>query len=181
MEDLEILARLREQRQEGLDGLMDRYGGLIWYIVRGILADSREQEECVSDIQLKLWQEAERFDSERGTLSTWLTAIARNTALNRLKALQRREGRRTELDETLADPAEGPEEALLRRERAERLRRAMEKLSATDRTLFYRKYYYLQSTAQIAAELGVTERTVEGRLYRLRKRLKERLGGEFDG
>ena len=35
--------------------------------------------------------------------------------------------------------------------------------------LFYRKYYYLQPTAQIAAELGMTERAVEGRLYRLKK------------
>ena len=41
--------------------------------------------------------------------------------------------------------------------------------------MFYRKYYYCQSTAQIAAELGLTERGVEGRLYRLR----QKLGGDF--
>ena len=50
-----------------------------------------------------------------------------------------------------------------------------------DRNLFYRKYYYLQSTAQMAAELGLTERGVEGRLHRLRKRLRKELGGELDG
>lgn len=49
-----------------------------------------------------------------------------------------------------------------------------------DRALFYRKYYYLQSTAQIAAELGMTERAVEGRLYRLKKRLRTMLGGDGD-
>ncbi|MFR0796033.1 MAG: sigma factor-like helix-turn-helix DNA-binding protein [Oscillospiraceae bacterium] len=46
--------------------------------------------------------------------------------------------------------------------------------------MFYRKYYYLQSTAQIAAELGMTERAVEGRLYRLKKRLRTMLGGDGD-
>lgn len=49
---------------------------------------------------------------------------------------------------------------------------------ARDRALLYRKYYYLQSTAQIAAELGMTARAVEGRLYRLKKQLRRMLGGE---
>lgn len=44
--------------------------------------------------------------------------------------------------------------------------------------LFYRKYYYLQSIAQIASELGMTERAVEGKLYRLKKQLRKMLGGE---
>ena len=47
-----------------------------------------------------------------------------------------------------------------------------------DRALFYRKYYYYQSTAQMAAGLGLTERAVEGRLYRIRKRLQKELGGD---
>ena len=57
-------------------------------------------------------------------------------------------------------------------------REALDKLSAWDRALFYRKYYYLQSTARIAAELGTTERAVEGKLYRIRKRLQTLLGGD---
>jgi len=44
--------------------------------------------------------------------------------------------------------------------------------------LFYRKYYYLQPTAQIASEMGMTERAVEGKLYRLKKQLRKMLGGE---
>ena len=52
-------------------------------------------------------------------------------------------------------------------------------LSVYERELFYRKYYYCQSTAQIAAELGITERAAEGRLYRLRQRLRNLLGGDL--
>ena len=57
---------------------------------------------------------------------------------------------------------------------------ALARLGQNDRALFYRKYYYLQPTAQIAAELGMTERAVEGRLYRLKKRLRTMLGGDGD-
>ena len=67
---------------------------------------------------------------------------------------------------------------MLRRERAEALRRALNTLKAADLRLFYRKYYYLQPTDRIAAELGTTPRAVEGRLYRIRKRLQEQLGGD---
>lgn len=65
---------------------------------------------------------------------------------------------------------------MLQKERIQRLQEALDKLSARDRALFYRKYYYLQSTARIAAELGTTERAVEGKLYRIRKRLQSLLG-----
>ena len=58
------------------------------------------------------------------------------------------------------------------------LERALTALPQRDRLLFYRKYYYRQSTAQIAAELGTTERAVEGRLYRIKKALRKALGGD---
>lgn len=65
-------------------------------------------------------------------------------------------------------------------QRSAALHNALARLGQNDRALFYRKYYYLQSTAQIAAELGMTERAVEGRLYRLKKRLRTMLGGDGD-
>lgn len=65
-------------------------------------------------------------------------------------------------------------------QRSAALHDALARLGQNDRALFYRKYYYLQSTAQIAAELGMTERAVEGRLYRLKKRLRTMLGGDGD-
>lgn len=108
-----------------------------------------------------------------GPLPPGLTAIARNMALNHA----RREGLRAseELSHQAADPGPSPEEAVLRRERQETLRRALEALDQRDRLLFYRKYYYCQSTAQIARELGLTERAVEGRLYRIKARLRQRM------
>jgi RNA polymerase sigma-70 factor (ECF subfamily) len=71
-----------------------------------------------------------------------------------------------------------PEEEVLKKERQEVLVSALEMLSPKEKLMFYRKYYYLQSTAQIASELGTTERAVEGRLYRIKKQLRKILGGE---
>ena len=53
-----------------------------------------------------------------------------------------------------------------------------DRAAAAGPAALYRKYYYRQSTAQIAAELGTTERAVEGRLYRIKKALRKALGGD---
>ena len=66
------------------------------------------------------------------------------------------------------------EDEVLRRERQAKLRAAIAGLPVYERELFYRKYYYCQSTAQMAAE-----RAVEGRLYRLRQTLRQQLGGDL--
>ena len=66
----------------------------------------------------------------------------------------------------------------MHQERQTALQAALGQLSAGERLLFYRKYYYLPSTAQIALELGLTERAVEGRLYRLKRQLRKLPGGD---
>lgn len=54
-------------------------------------------------------------------------------------------------------------------------------MSGKEMTLFYRKYYYMQSTAQIAREMGMTSRAVEGKLYRIKQKLRRQMGGwEYD-
>lgn len=116
---------------------------------------------------------------ERGSWSAWLTAVTRNTALNFQRSAARHGDTQT-LPEDAPSPEASPEEALIQAERRAALHDALARLGQNDRALFYRKYYYLQSTAQIAAELGMTERAVEGRLYRLKKRLRTMLGGDGD-
>lgn len=170
-----IIELIRSQKDEGLRLLQQQYSGLMHYIVGSILQNQNEIEECISDICIKVWHSIESYSPEKGKFSTWLTAISRNTALNYLK---RKAVEHDELKEETAGTS-SLEDDVLRRERAEELKRAVSALSFEEQHIFYRKYYYLQQTAQIAAELGTTERSVEGKLYRLRKKLQKKLGGDF--
>ena len=175
MKEQEILALLRERDERGADELLRRYTPLMRYIVSPILPDERDAEECVSEIAARVWEKIDSFDPARGSWTAWLTALARNTALNmaRKSAMPPEE-----LSEDIPSSNATPEEMLLRREREEALRKALGALPHGERVLFYRKYYYRQTTAQIARELGLTERAVEGRLYRLKKALRAQLGGD---
>ena len=165
------MERLRQGDREALEPLLAHYEGMLRYIVSGVLSDPHQQEDCLAEVRLKLWE-----NPERSSPATWLTVLCRNAAVDHLRSAQRHSAEA--LDEARPDPAPGPEEQLLRKERAERLEQALASLSRRDRALFYRKYYYLQPTARIAAELGLTPRAVEGRLYRIRKGLQNKLGGD---
>lgn len=172
--DERILELLSAGDQEGITLLQKKYGSMVRYIVRGILPDAQDAEECISDVYLRVWERFSSFDRARGSLAAWLTAVARNAAADRRRAAR-------PPDETWdgqAGTAPSPEDELLRRERTRQLKRAVDALGAAEQVLFYRKYYYLQSTAQIAAEMGLSERAVEGRLYRLRRRLQKAMGGD---
>ena len=82
-----------------------------------------------------------------------------------------------ELDENLVSKEGNPEAELIKKEDSELLKKAINSLSKSDKVLFYRKYYYSQPISQIASETGITERAVEGRLYRIKKKLRKQLGG----
>ena len=160
--------------------LLRRYGPLLRYVIAPILPNPQDQEDCLSETALRVWERSGQFDPARGSWTAWLTAVARNTALDHARRQARRHAV-GQVEEHMPSPEPTPEEAVLLRERQEAVRRALERLSGSDRALFYRKYYYRQSTAQIAAELGLSQRAVEGRLYRLKKRLRTLLGGEEHG
>ena len=181
MDERELVELLRKRDERGADELLHRYGPMLRYIIAPILSDSREREECLSDVVMRAWDRIGQFDPERGGFPAWLSAVARNTARNRLRAERSGSREMPEPDHAVADPSPGPEEVLLREEETLRLRKVIAGLGSMERELFYRKYYYLQPTAQMAAELGLTERAVEGRLRRLRGRLRKELGGERSG
>ena len=175
MHEQEVLALLRARDERGAEALLRHYAPLMRYIIAPIVPSAQDREECLSDAALRVWERIETYDPARGTWTAWLTALTRNAALNRARK-QGSSGEELSSELPSAEPT--PEERLLQQERRQALLSALGRLGQKERVLFYRKYYYRQSTAQIAAELGMTERAVEGRLYRIKKTLREQLGGD---
>lgn len=173
----EIIAWIRARDERGVEALLKHYGPLMRYIIAPILPNRQDQDDCLSEAAMRIWDKIEFYDPARGTWRAWLTALTRNAALNHARQNQWHSNPAALSAET-PSPEPTPEERVLQQEQTAALHQALQALSPKDRTLFYRKYYYLQTTAQIASELGMTERAVEGRIYRLKQRLRKALGGE---
>ena len=178
MSEQEIICLIREKNEQGAQELLQRYAPLMRYIIAPILPNALDLEECLSEAAMRVWEKIDTYDPERGKWNVWLTALTRNAAINKARKRQNEPDSGAFLQE-LPSTAPTPEETLLQQEQRAAVQQAIKKLPPQGRTLFYRKYYYLQSTAQIASELGMTQRAVEGKLYRLKKSLRDTLGGEW--
>lgn len=159
---------IRRRDEGGMDALLKFFAPLIRYVAEPIAGEA-EAEDCIQETALRVWERIEAFDERKGSFKAWLTAIARNAALDRARRRKREEA--GEADENIPDTAPTADELLIKKERRQALMNALESLHAWEKELFYRKYYYMQPIAQIAAELGMTERAVEGRLYRIKRKL----------
>lgn len=177
MKENEIINLILSRDEKGLQEFLRHYTPLIRYIISPILSDSADREECVSEIAMTVWDKISLFDRDKGSFTTWITAISRNTAINRKRKI--RPSISTEdISREIPSSQPNPEEIALQKEFSAALSDALRRLSEKELTLFYRKYWYMQSTAQIAAETGITERAVEGKLYRIKKKLRKALGGD---
>lgn len=85
MDERILMEKIAGGDEAALHALLRQYGPLIRYVLRPILTDERDREECYADISLKIWQTAGSFDGEKGTLKAWLAVLSRNAALNRAR------------------------------------------------------------------------------------------------
>ena len=175
-----IIEGMQNKNADSLTEFRLRYAPLIHYILKPILKDERDIEECFSDITVTVWNNIQFYSPDKGTFTTWLTAISRNAAFNKARKQNRINQNEEPIYETTPSPCISPEESAIKKEQQKLLQKAIGTLSRDNQNLFYRKYYYMQSTAQIAAELGLSERAVEGRLYRIKQLLRKELGGDKD-
>lgn len=173
MKDAEIVRLILAGDEKGISEFLNHYEPLIRYIIAPFMESPEDTEECLSDVTMRVWEKIGLYDAGRGSFKGWLTAVSRNTAINfAAKSTQSRYSE--EVDENASSDEDSPEEAFLRLEQRNHLRQVIKSLSPDDRILLYRRYYYMQPLSQIAAELGMSVRSVEGRLYRLKKKLEKR-------
>src|SRR5579883_2065528 len=88
--DEDLAARLQRREPQALADLYDRFGNMIYRLMLRMVHDTGTAEDLVQETFLRVWNRAGRFDTERGALGPWLVAIARNRALDFLRAQGRR-------------------------------------------------------------------------------------------
>ena len=151
----------------------------LYGVVVRILDDAAEAEDVLQDIYLTIWKRAGAFEPERGLSPiTWLVAIARNKAIDRLRATGRvRATRPLEEAGEIADGAPAPTEALERADEAVALARCMGQLdpkhAETVRTAFFEGVTYEALAVRIGAPVGTVKSWIRRSLQRLRSCLEE--------
>lgn len=177
--DRDIILLLKKKDQKAINLIQERYEKLIYYIANTVLA-GRESvvEECVNDVYLKIWVHGAGYDYRKANFKTYIKVITRNTALNHLRTIRHLEKyeqseEKEDIQEEYIDYHQNPEQRLIQKEEVKILEDLLNKLKSKDRELVLRRFYYLQSTKQIALAMKMTENAVDSKLSRLRKKIKE--------
>jgi len=183
LSDAELVQRIRAGEPQLFELVMRRYNARLYRTVRSLLRDEAEAEDAMQDAYVHAFTHLDAFRAE-ARLSTWLTRIALNEALMRL----RRRGRFLDLAAPLRDddeensamdeqgsPLPSPEQAAQTGELRVLLEGSVDALPPASRAAFVLRDVEGLSTAEAAECLGISEESVRTRLHRARALLREDL------
>jgi RNA polymerase sigma-70 factor (ECF subfamily) len=170
----------------------DAHAALLYGSVARLLSDREGAAEIVQETFMTLWQRAAQYRPEAGSLRTWLLRIARNRALDRLRAEARRprlvrapamfgpDGGPANDPDTFVETDDEPGASLERRWTQAVVRTAVADMPDDERRVLLMAYDEGLSQSQIAGRLALPVGTVKSRTRRAMGRLRETLGSVPD-
>ena len=162
--DEELVVAVAQGHPPALELIYQRHGGPIYALARRVLVDDSLAEEVVQEVFLKLWQEPERFDPQRGALRSFLYRQAHSRAVERIRAEEarrRREDRHDRENLRMPDDLETEAWQLIR---SELVKEAVAELSEGEREAITLAYFGGKSYREVATQLDVPEGTIKGRI-----------------
>jgi RNA polymerase sigma-70 factor (ECF subfamily) len=180
--EADLLARLRGGDEAAFAELVERYGGRLLAAVRRLLRNEEDARDAVQDAFLSAFKALASFNGD-AKLSTWLHRIAINAALMRLRSGRNR--RERSIDDLLPrfdedggwaqateQVAHSSEELIERRDTRAMVRRCIDQLPDTYRTILMLRDIEDLDTDEAAALLGITPNAAKIRLHRARQALR---------
>ena len=171
-----LLQRAGRGDEAAFAQLYDALAGLINATVRKVVRDPSQSDEVTQEVFIELWRLAPRFDESRGSVKSWSVTIAHRRAIDRVRSEQAsrdrldRESNKRVLDhDSVADEVETTFEQA-------RVRRALGRLTDTQREAVELAYYGGHTYREVAALLDVAEGTVKSRIRDGMIRLRDELG-----
>ncbi len=90
--EIQIIQLLQSGDRKAIELLYDRYADGLFGILLNMLKDEATAKDVLHECFIKVWKNAGRYDPGRARLFTWLVQIARNTAIDHLRAAKTRKG-----------------------------------------------------------------------------------------
>ena len=178
MNDERIIELFFERSEQAIKELDEKYGRTCHKVSYNILNNRQDAEECVNDAYLGTWNAIP--PAKPNPLLAFVCKIVRNISLKRYEkntAAKRNsyyDVAMEELEDCLAATTT-TEEEIAEHELTEIIESFLDLLSKENRVIFLRRYWFSDTYADIAKQVGMTEKNVSVRLTRIRKELREYL------
>jgi RNA polymerase sigma-70 factor (ECF subfamily) len=177
----ELLRQVARGDQQAFGRLYDSLSGVLYSVVLNILGDPRLAEDVLQDAFVQIWEKAWQFDTRLGTPLSWALTLARNKAIDHLRASQRRRRLIEQLTEEQGpDPffEASTDLQAAGRDEAAKLRRLVSDLPREQRQAIEMAFFAGLTQTEISATLNEPLGTIKARIRRGMLRLRESLDGE---
>jgi RNA polymerase sigma-70 factor (ECF subfamily) len=178
MDERRLIVSAQRGSVEAFNQLVQAYQELAFNVAYRVLGDDDAAADATQDAFLSAYKAIERFRG--GSFKAWILRIVTNSCYDQLRVKQRRPA--TSLDEILPegdhlglmrDPAELPEEHVLREEMGETIQKALQGLPTDQRVTVILSDIQGLEYREIAEVTGASLGTVKSRLSRGRARLRD--------
>lgn len=182
MDDNRIVDLYLRRDEAAIRETADKFGGRLRSLAYGIVDDRQTAEECENDTYLEAWNAIPPHEP-RSYLYAFLARITRHIALNRCRERSRlkRSAWICAFSAELEQCIPAPDDVACRMDDlalGEAINGFLGKLDEEKRNLFVRRYWYLDSIADISKRFALSESKVKTTLFRCRARLRKHLEQE---
>ena len=164
VDDKTLLVLLEEDPERGVPLLRAKYAEHLRFATAQRLDSPDDIQECVHDTLTDFYLQRDQFDGSKGSLCSYLIAIADPKPVRKY-----RENQRQWLAAKLSRLEAGE---LMNWEGTEALRQTMQQLPPLDRQVLELKYFHGYTAREIAATLGMEHEAAKKRLQRALKKLQ---------
>lgn len=179
MSDYELLELLDSSPKKAYVKIIEQYSNLVYAIVANKLnrcANSEDIEDCVSDIFVEVFQNLNSFSISKGSLKSFISTIAKRSAIDDYRRLSYRQSVTNETDiseSDISDTGEDVEETVINKINRQNVRDAVMSLKDPERSIIIHQYYYNYTIREIADILYMSVGAVQQRSLRARKRIEK--------
>ncbi len=181
--DFSLLQRIAARDTAALAELYDRHSRLLFGLILRIVRDRGDAEEILQEAFVRVWTRTEKFDAQMGGPLPWIVRVARNCAIDRLRARRVRAAVHTpaidfaavEATAPAATAIQTPEAAVLDAERRRTLTDALAGLPAEQRQLIEAAFFEGYTHSELAQRFGLPLGTVKTRIRTGMTAMRQRL------
>jgi RNA polymerase sigma-70 factor (ECF subfamily) len=175
--DAVLVVAISRYRQEALAEAYRRHAGSVFALARRLLLDAALAEEIVQEVFLRLWNNPEKFDHERGSLRSYLLAQCHGRSVDLLRSETSRRNREERDVRRTAESGYDLEHEVVDMAVAERVQEALTTLPDVEREAIALAYFGGHTYREVAEMLDQPEGTVKSRIRTGLKRLRSELVG----
>ena len=183
-DDLEIVERAKQGDEAAYAKLLNKYRKSVYYMLLKMVHNPDDAEDLTQEAFAKAFASLAKFDP-RYAFSTWLFRIATNNCIDHIRKkrvqtisidnpYENDDGDTMSFD--IRDPDLTPSEVMLKQQRKEYLKMAVDRLPLKYQKLVELRYFKELSYEEVAKELELPLGTVKAQLFRARELLTQELG-----